>query len=224
MTVHCLAVLFDLDGVLVDSRAVVERTWARWAARHGLRIPDLVERAHGRRSVETVTEVAPWLDAIAESAWLAAAELADTHGLRSLPGAAGALAALAHARHAIVTSCGRPLAERRLRAVGLPVPRVLITADEVAAGKPAPDGYLAAARAFGVSPRECVVIEDAPAGIAAGRAAGARVVALATTFARAHLGQAEAVVKSLARLGFVDDGEGVTISGVKLPRRRGDVA
>ena len=224
MGIHCLAVLFDLDGVLVDSAPVVERTWSRWAARHGMSIPDLVHRAHGRRSIETVQAVAPWLDAVAESAWLAAAELADTNGLQVMSGAAAALDALAEARHAIVTSCGRRLAELRLRCVGLRVPRVLISADDVAAGKPAPDGYVAAALALGVDPWECVVIEDAPAGVAAGVAAGARVLALSTTFPRDRLRQANVIAKSLGSLTFVDDGEGISIAGAKMPRRRPGVA
>jgi sugar-phosphatase len=224
MRIDCLAVLFDLDGVLVDSAPVVERTWNRWAARHALSVPDLVHRAHGRRSIETLQAVAPWLDAVEESAWLTAAELADTDGLQVMSGAAAALDALVDARYAIVTSCGRRLAELRLRCVGLRVPRVLISADDVAAGKPAPDGYVAAARALGVDPRECVIIEDAPAGVAAGVAAGARVLALTTTFPHARLTQAHAIRKSLGSLTFVYDGEGISIAGARFPRRRSDAA
>ncbi|MGQ0539694.1 MAG: HAD-IA family hydrolase [Gemmatimonadaceae bacterium] len=197
---HCRGVLFDLDGVLVDSQHVVDRTWKRWMERHGLHLPDLVRRAHGRRSIETVREVAPLLPAEAEVAWLTAAELADTDGLRALPGAAHALDALSDTRRAIVTSGSRQLALLRLRHVDLAVPAVLVGADDVQAGKPAPDGYLLAARRLGIDPADCVVIEDTPAGIAAGRAAGATVLAVATTFPPDSLKQADVVVPSLALL------------------------
>lgn len=192
------AVVFDLDGVLVDSRRVVERTLERWVARHGLRIPDLVARAHGRRSIETVRDVAPHLDAEAEVRWLAEAELADTECLLALPGAAAALCALPDTRRAIVTSAGRDLATLRLRHVGLPIPGVLVAAEEVPLGKPSPACYQLAASRLGVEPAECVVIEDAPAGIESGRAAGARVIGLATTFPAAALNGATIVAPSLA--------------------------
>jgi sugar-phosphatase len=195
---RCAAVLFDLDGVLVDSRVVVARTWQRWLVRHDLRIPDLVRRAHGRRSIDTVREIAPLLRAEEEVEWLAAAELDDTDGLCLLPGARGALHALGDDRRAVVTSGGRPLAELRLRHVGLPIPRVLVTAEDVEAGKPAPDGYRRAAERLGHDPADCVVIEDTPAGISAGRAAGATVLAVATTFPPGILGDAHAVLTSLA--------------------------
>lgn len=125
MGTDCLAVLFDLDGVLVDSEQVVERMWNRWAARHPLSVPDFVRRAHGRRSIETVRAVAPYpqVQAAASHA-LSSAAFSHTDGLLVMPGAGStALVALADARHAIVTSCGRRLAELRLRSVGLPVPR-----------------------------------------------------------------------------------------------------
>ena len=127
-TIRCRAILFDMDGVLVDSQSVVERTWHRWATRHELNIPDLVRRAHGRRTIETVRELTPSLDADAEARWLADAEESDTEGLATLPGAAAALAALTDAERAIVTSSGRGLARVRLGHVGLPTPAVLVTA------------------------------------------------------------------------------------------------
>ena len=194
----CRAVLFDLDGVLVDSHRVVERTWQRWLDHHGLRIPGIVGQAHGRRSIETVIDVAPQLDAEAEVRWLAEAELADTEGLVALPGARDALAALPDLRCAIVTSAGRALATLRLNHVGLPVPGILLAAEDVREGKPAPECYRRAAARLDLDPAECVVVEDTPAGIEAGRAAGARVIAVATTFPASALMRAAVVVASLA--------------------------
>jgi sugar-phosphatase len=198
LVLRCSAVLFDLDGVLVDSKAVVGRTWNRWAARHNLEIPDLVRRAHGRRSIETVREVAPQLDPEVEVRWLEGTETSDADGLAILPGAAELFHAVPSERRAVVTSGGRALAEFRLAAIGLPPPAVLISAEDVQRGKPAPDGYLLAAQRLGAAPGECVVIEDTPAGIAAGRAAGAAVLAVATTFPPEELRQAHVTLPSLA--------------------------
>jgi sugar-phosphatase len=206
LVLHCNAVLFDLDGVLVDSDAVVVRTWNRWAARHELDIPDLVRRAHGRRSIETVREVAPQLDAEAEARWLETVETSDAEGLAILPGAGALFQAIPSDRRAVVTSGGRALAEFRLAAVGLTPPDVLVSAEDVQRGKPAPDGYLLAARRLGAGPSECVVVEDTPAGIAAGRAAGATVLAVATTFPPAELHQAHVVLPSLATVGSTVNG------------------
>jgi sugar-phosphatase len=192
------AVLFDLDGVLVDSHVVVERTWQRWMRSRSLDIPDIVLRAHGRRSFDTVREIAPHLDTVAEVRWLAAAEEADLDGIVALPGAAAALGALANDRRAIVTSGGRVLARTRLEHVGLPVPEVLVAAEDVHEGKPSPEPYLVAARRLGVDPSNCVVFEDTPAGVEAGRAAGATVLGIATTFSAEALREASAVIASLA--------------------------
>jgi sugar-phosphatase len=200
VTLTCQAILFDVDGVLVDSRAVVERTWARWAARHGIAPGEIVQRAHGRRSIETVREVAPHLDAQAEVAWLESAELNDTEGLVALRGAASALDAVPDSRRALVTSGGRALAQLRMRAAGLTLPSLVIAAEDVKSGKPAPDAYVLAASRLAVDPRECVVIEDAPPGIAAGRAAGATVIALTTTFEASQLKDARVTVTSLDAL------------------------
>ncbi|HEY7566595.1 MAG TPA: HAD-IA family hydrolase [Gemmatimonadaceae bacterium] len=200
LTLECQAVLFDVDGVLVDSRAVVERTWALWAARHGIDPRGIVQKAHGRRTVETIRALAPHLDAEAEKAWLESAELQDTADLIALPGAETALRAIPDPRRALVTSGGRALALTRMRAAQLPVPSVVVAAEDVQNGKPAPDGYLQAAHRLGWDAGECVVIEDAPAGIAAGRAAGARVIALETTFAANALGEASVIVGSLAAI------------------------
>jgi sugar-phosphatase len=207
ISLTCQAILFDLDGVLVDSRAVVERTWARWAVRHGLHRPDLVRVAHGRRSIETVRDVAPHLDARAEVAWLESAELNDTAGLVAPAGAMALYAAVPDSRRAIVTSGGRSLAAMRLEAAGFARPGVLVAAEDVLTGKPAPDGYVLAAAKLSAEPRECLVIEDTPAGIAAGRAAGAGVIAVATTFPSSELSEASVSVDSLETLALSVEGD-----------------
>jgi sugar-phosphatase len=180
--VDCDVVLFDMDGTLVDSREIVERLWLQWAAEHGLSAEAILAVAHGRRTLETIQLVAPHLATLEEAARLDAIEAqADGHE-KPVPGAAALLNALSPDRWAVVTSAGRKLAAARLAAVGLPLPRVLVGADDVVRGKPSPEGYLRAAGLFGVAPERCVVLEDTPAGAQAGRAAGARVIGLRTTF------------------------------------------
>lgn len=204
--------LFDLDGVLVDSQAVVERTWLRWAERRGLSIPDIVQRSHGRRSIDTLRDLAPQFPAGDEVAWLEATELSDTEGLVALPGATDALAGLPDDRRAIVTSGGRALARMRLQFTTLPIPSVLVAAEDVSSGKPSPEGYLQAAARLGVDPVHCIVIEDTPAGIQAGRAAGAKVIGVSTTFPYDALGEADLIVRSLADLKFLNSEQEITIS------------
>ena len=214
----CDAVLFDLDGVLVDSRAVVERTWARWGARHGLDGRHIAQTAHGRRSLDTVRSMAPWTDALAEVRWLESAELQDTDGLVALPGAKRRLAEVPARRCAVVTSGGRALARLRMNAAGLEMPPVLVAAEDVAAGKPAPEGYLLAAAQLGFAPQRCVVIEDAAPGIAAGLAAGATVIAITTTFGPSNLSAAHVTVESLASLRIQNDDTGLRIGAAPVGR------
>ena len=195
---RCKAFLFDMDGVLVDSRAVVERTWQRWAAeRHPIDLVKLLHVAHGRKARDTLLIMAPGLATDTEVAWLDATELADVEGLRVLPGAKELVAALPRDRWAIVTSCGRDLARLRLGSVGLPEPDELIVAEEVKRGKPAPDGYRLGAERLGFQPRDCIVFEDAPAGVAAGKAAGAVVIGLTTNYPAADLQEADATIADL---------------------------
>src|SRR5271165_48699 len=175
----CDAILFDMDGTLVDSTVVVERMWRIWARRAGLEEEPLLKVMHGRRTSETMREVAPWLDTKQETAWFDAREELDTEGIVEVPGAKALLAQVE--RWAVVTSAHRRLAEIRLGCAGLPVPAVMVCGDEIARGKPDPEGYLKAAALLGVQPERCLVVEDAPAGVEAGRRAGMQVIALSTT-------------------------------------------
>src|SRR5438105_5511045 len=196
----CRAVLFDLDGVLVDSRECIELIWHAWAAAGGLDPADFLRVAHGRRIAETLRLVAPQLDAAAEAAVLDAMEEVETRGLRAAPGAAALLRQLSEAQRAIVTSGSRAVATLRLRTAGLPTPGVFVTAGDVERRKPDPEGYLMAARRLGVAPADCVVVEDSPPGVAAGRAAGMRVIAVLTTYPAAALTGADARLGALADL------------------------
>lgn len=192
--IDCMAFLFDLDGVLVDSRSVVERVCRAWALRHRLDPERVIRIAHGRRTRDTVTALAPHLDVAREVAWIDAAELVDVDGLREVAGVREFLANLDAQGWAVVTSCGPDLARLRLAAVGLPIPEVLVTSADVSLGKPAPEGYQLGAKRLGQDAARCVVFEDAPPGIAAGRAAGARVVALGTTHPDADFSGAAAII------------------------------
>lgn len=194
MEIQCSAFLFDLDGVLVDSRAVVERTCRRWAQRHRLDPETVLRIAHGRRTRDTVTAVAPHLDLEQEVEWLDTAELVDVDGLAEVPGIRQFLATLPASSWAVVTSCGPALARLRLTTVGLPIPEIVVTSDDVSLGKPAPDGYRLGATRLGHDAAACLVFEDAPPGIAAARAAGARVIALRTTQPDADFTGAEAII------------------------------
>jgi sugar-phosphatase len=199
----CAAILFDLDGVLVKSRAAVERQWAIWAREHHLDPDKVIPIAHGRPTIETIRELAPHLDACAEAKTMEQREIADLDGVRAIAGAAGLLAAIPGDRWAVVTSGTRDLATVRLRAVGLPVPPTLISASDIARGKPDPEPYLKGAAALRFEPRECVVIEDAPSGIRAGKAAGMRVIAVPTTYPAAELGEADVLIQQLSDLRVV---------------------
>ena len=204
-SLSCRALLFDMDGVLVDSTAAVARVWTIWARKHGLDPEMVVKIAHGRPSITTIRELLPHGDHEAEDREVERLEIEDVEGIVALPGAAELLRTLPATRYAIVTSATRPLAEVRLRAAGLPIPERLVTARDVQRGKPHPDPYLRGAQLLRVPPAECVVIEDAPSGVRAGKAAGTRVVALRTTASDAELEEAGAdwIVKDCSDL-FVE--------------------
>ena len=196
-TIETAALLFDMDGVLLDSRSVVERTWRRWAGRHRRPAESILRVAHGRRTLDTLRLAAPELATAREVAWIEGAELEDLDGIRPIPGAVPLVAALPPSRWTVVTSAGRELAAGRLGAVGLHLPGTAVTSDDVERGKPFPDGYLLAAARLGFAARDCLVVEDAPPGVEAGRAAGARVLALTTTHSREELSGADHVVPDL---------------------------
>ena len=198
----CDALLFDLDGVLIDSSPAIVRAWRKWGARHGIDVADIMRVAHGVRSVETIWLVAPHLDAEQEAAWLTALEVRDTDGVIAMPGAQALLASLPIDAWTIVTSGCAELATARLRAAGLPIPAQIVTADDVTQGKPAPEPYLLGAARLGLAPERCLVVEDAPAGVQAGRSAGMRVLGVGSTHAPDELlaTGATVVVARLAEL------------------------
>jgi mannitol-1-/sugar-/sorbitol-6-phosphatase len=188
--IQCSALLFDLDGVLIDSTPAVARVWHQWALEHGFNPEEVVARAHGRPSLATVREYLPGADHMAENREVERREMEDLEGVVPLPGALELLASLPPDRWTIVTSCTRPLAEVRIKATGLPVPQQLVTSDDIRQGKPHPDPYLKGASLLGFSAAECIVVEDAPAGIRSGKSAGARVIAFKTTAPPAALREA----------------------------------
>lgn len=187
-----------MDGVLINSAPAVERVWHAWALAHGLDPVHVVAQAHGRRSIETIRAIAPELDAEKENIAVEQMEIDDKDGVTALPGAATLLSILPADRFAIVTSATLPLALARLGYAGLPVPPRIITADDVVHGKPSPEPYLKGAALLGFAATHCLVFEDTPAGIAAGRAAGAQAIALHTTYPVSALQSADAIVASLA--------------------------
>ncbi len=189
-TIHCSALLFDLDGVLVDSTPAVARVWRRWAQEHGFDPEEVVRRAHGRPSLTTIRELLPDADHEAENREVERREMEDIKGVIQLLGAQQLLDSLPSGRWTIVTSCTRPLAAVRLRAAGLSLPLKMVTSSESKNGKPHPEPYQKAATTLGYAASDCVVVEDVPAGIRAGKAAGARVVAFTTTMDRRQLKKA----------------------------------
>ena len=210
------AILFDLDGVLVDSIANVERHWSDWAVRHGLEPAEVLRVVHGRRAADTVAILAPRADVARELAALAAAEAGDTDGVIEVPGASALLAALPERAWAVVTSGMHAVATARMRRVGLRLPRVLVTADDVARGKPDPEGYLAAAARLGVAPARCIVVEDTPPGIEAARAAGMRAIGVATTYPAERLAAADAVAGRLEDVAVRVAADGLTVTVERL--------
>jgi sugar-phosphatase len=205
------AILFDMDGVLVDSKAVIERVLHRWAVRRGLDQEAILHLPHGQKTRDTVAAFAPHLNIAAEVAWLDAEEERDLAGITAIPGAARLLGELAPDEWALVTSAGRDLAPRRLAEAGLPLPRTMVAGESVVRGKPAPEGYLLGAELLGRRPDECIVLEDAPAGIEAGLAAGMRVIGVATTYPRSRLIGCTAIVTDLSEVTVQRDGSGMSL-------------
>jgi sugar-phosphatase len=176
------AFLFDVDGTLITSIASAERVWTNWAKKHGIDVATFLPTIHGVRSVDTIRSLdLPGVDPVKEAREIEMGEIHDTSDVSESPGAAAFLASLPPKSWAIITSATLPLARARLNAAGITLPDVVITAEEVTRGKPDPQGYKLAARRLGVDPADCLVFEDAPAGIAAGAAAGADVMVITAT-------------------------------------------
>lgn len=214
ITLRCSALLFDLDGVLIDSTPAVARVWHGWAVAHGLDPEAVVRMAHGRPSRTTIRELLPDADIEVEDREVERREMEDLDGVVLLPGTRQLLDSLPADRWTIATSCTRPLAEVRLRAAGLPVPKTMTTSSEVKIGKPDPEPYLKAAAMLKFAASECVVVEDAPAGVRAGKAAGARVIAFSTTMERRELEKAGAnwIVRNCADIDARNESDGLLLS------------
>ena len=195
------AAIFDLDGTLVDSSAVVERQWSIWARHHGIEPRLLMEVVHGRPSIQTMRMFRPETTR-EESLAFDAIEAADLEGVQPVAGAREAIAACERQQiaWAIVTSGTLPMATNRLNACGLPIPAVFVTVEQTERGKPAPDPFLRAATLLKIEPSRCTVFEDSPPGIHAGKAANMRVIALRTTHTADHLSGADAVVGDLSEV------------------------
>ena len=212
MPLIACAILFDLDGVLADSTPSVTRAWSAWARRVGLEPERLLPLVHGRRAIDTIRAVRPELDAESELATLVADETTDNADVVEIPGARALVSALPADRWAIVTSGLRPVATARLVAAGVPLPRLMVTAESISRGKPDPEAYLKGAAELGVAPADCLVVEDAPAGAAAARAAGMQLLGLATTHTAAELEPADLIVPDLTHIAVRLVGDKLEIS------------
>src|SRR6202142_4331657 len=212
--IHCAALLFDMDGVLINSTPAAARVWRRWAIEHGFNPEEVVARAHGRPSLTTVREYLPNANHELENREVERREIEDLEGVVPLPGALELLASLPTDRWTIVTSCTRPLAEVRIRAAGLPLPKKLITSNDIIHGKPHPDPYLKGASILGFPPSDCIVLEDVPAGVRSGKAAGARVIGFKRTVQESVLREAGAdwVLSYCADIRLTDANQGLTLT------------
>lgn len=203
------AFLFDMDGTVLNSIAAAERIWAAWAVRHGVDVESFLPTIHGVRAIDTITRLnLPGVDAEAQAAFITEAEIADVEGIVEIPGAAAFLNGLPKDRWAMVTSAPRDLALRRMAAAGIPEPAVMITAEDVQAGKPDPAGYLLAAKRLGLEPRDCLIFEDATVGIQAAEAAGAPLMIITTTHQH-PLETAHATLASYADIRVAVDSNGL---------------
>jgi sugar-phosphatase len=209
------AFLFDMDGTLLNSVVAAERVWTHWAERHGLDVASFLPTIHGVRCIDTIRNLdLPGVDAEVEAQAISQAEIDDVEGVIEVAGAARLLASIPPDRWAVVTSAPRALAQARLNAAGLKMPINIVTAEDVIQGKPAPDCFLLAAKRLGVDARDCLVFEDAPAGIAAAEAAGASVVVITAT----HQHEMQTRHSALASYDWVElvmDAEGLGLARSK---------
>lgn len=205
------AFLFDMDGTVINSIAAAERVWTKWAERHGLDVATFLPTIHGKRAIETIGGLMlPGVDVVAEADALLKAEADDLEGIVPIPGAVAFLESLPPERWAIVTSAPRELALLRIQAAGIPVPTMMVTAEDVTHGKPAPDCFLLAAQRLGVEARDCLVFEDAPAGIAAGEASGASVMVISATHVHPMV-TPHPTIRSYDEIGIATDESGFIV-------------
>jgi sugar-phosphatase len=209
--IHCKAVLFDMDGILISSLGSVERSWTKWARLRGIDPGYAISIAHGRRAIETVAQLRPDLDSQAELKFIEDLEIEDNEGLTVLPGVLDLLATLPKNAWTVVTSATERLARVRLAAGGIPVPDRIVTADQVKQGKPNPEPFLAGAALLGVPPEQCVVFEDSSSGAKAGRAAGCTVVATIFSHAVETLEAAHYLVPDLRDVHAEQEADGLAI-------------
>jgi len=219
--VQCKGFLFDLDGTLVDSLPVVERSWCHWADRHGIDHQDVLNFIHGKQAITSLRHFLPGRseDEIqSEFTYLEQIEAADTDGIVALPGAIELLQHLneAHIPWAIVTSGSVPVAHARHKAAGLPLPEVFVTAERVKRGKPEPDAFLLGAELLGLHPADCVVVEDAAAGVLAGLNAGSHVIAVNVPTGSPRLDEVDFVISSLETLEVHRNSDGNVTVSVKM--------
>lgn len=220
MPLECKGFLFDLDGTLVDSLAAVEHAWTAWATRRGVSPDEVLDFIHGKQAITSLRHFMPGESEEAiqqEFLALEQAEAADTEGVRALPGAVRLLNQLDELGipWAIVTSGTVPVAHARHAAAGLPTPKVFITAEQVKHGKPEPDPYLLGAEKLGLPPQACVVVEDAPAGILSGLAAGCHVVAVNAPAETPKLDQVDIALTTLEALQVEKHGERITVKALQ---------
>lgn len=216
VSIRCKGILFDMDGILISSLGSVERSWTKWALLRGIDPVQSLWIAHGRRAIDTLAELRPDLDAEAELKVIEDLEIADNEGLTVLPGVLGLLRALPRDRWTVVTSATERLARARLAAAGVPVPELLVTANQVTRGKPHPEPFQAGAALLRLAPEECVVFEDSTAGAKAGRAAGCTVVATTFSHPVETLDAAHYLVNDLTGLEVRRDGDGLTLEFTPL--------
>jgi sugar-phosphatase len=207
--ITCRAILSDLDGTLIDSATCVDYAWETWARHHNLDINQIKKSAHGMRTADSLKLLVPHLDLNTEIQNLEDLECSCTIDLAAIAGAPEFLSSLAPGHWAIVTSGSKRLANHRLGYVGLPRPTVFVTADDVTSGKPDPHCYLLAAKGLGVAPVQCIVLEDSPAGIKAGKAAGAIVIAIGVSSVNHDISDADFVVHDLTNLKVESDKSGL---------------
>jgi sugar-phosphatase len=202
------AFLFDMDGTVLNSIAAAERIWSAWAVRHGVDVETFLPTIHGARAIDTINRLnLPGVDAEAQAAFITHAEIEDVEGIVEIPGAAAFLNSLPKDRWAMVTSAPRDLALRRMAAAGIPEPSLMITAEDVKAGKPDPAGYRLAAKRLGLEPNDCLIFEDATVGIQAAEAAGAPLMIITTTHQHA-LETRHATLDTYADVRAKVDGDG----------------